>query len=250
MSHSSLGRDRDFFHYQVRTSGRTKHIHLKLSVREGLTVVVPPWFDCRRISAILEEKRDWIEARLKRLAGLSEMTEAGCAAELPAIIDLPSLGESWQVAYQPVKTRKVGVFSEKQGCLTVYGAVADDDACREALRKWLSIRTREELVPWLVDLAEQNGFGVKEIHVRGQRTRWASCSANGNIHLSYRLLFLNRDLVRCVLIHELCHTVHLNHSRQFWMLVSRFEPTYKALDRQLRDGWKQVPDWVDLRGPV
>jgi YgjP-like, metallopeptidase domain len=52
--------------------------------------------------------------------------------------------------------------------------------------------------------------------VKSQRTRWASCSAKKNLSLNTKLLFLSPDLVRYVLIHELCHTVYMDHSKEFW----------------------------------
>jgi hypothetical protein len=57
-------------------------------------------------------------------------------------------------------------------------------------------------------------------------------------------LFLPAELVRYILIHELCHTVHLNHSREFWSLVARFEPRWKSLDAQMNGACKYVPLWV------
>ena len=54
----------------------------------------------------------------------------------------------------------------------------------------------------------------------------------------------HRDLVRYAVIHELCHTVHMDHSKEFWRLVAAHEPSYKILDRALREAWKSVPQWV------
>lgn len=164
---------------------------------------------------------------------------------LPETITLPSLGESWLIEYLPTKTRRIGIMMEKPGRLTVYGAVADPDACRAVLLQWLKRRTREELVPWLSRLAGESGFRFNEVLVRGQKTRWASCSSRGTISLSYKLLFLERDSVRCVLLHELCHTVLMNHSRRFWTLLCGLEPECKAIRKRMRDGWKQVPAWVE-----
>jgi predicted metal-dependent hydrolase len=65
-----------------------------------------------------------------------------------------------------------------------------------------------------------------------------------NISLNYKLLFLPQPLMRYVLIHELCHTIHMNHSSKFWQLVNKFEPNYKNLDPQLREAWKITPSWL------
>lgn len=231
--------------YRIQTSPRGRNVCLKVSGRDGLTVVVPRGFDLRRIPAILERKRSWIETHLQRFAGISEAVSRVPLVTLPEAIALPALGESWHIVYLPAKTRRIGVMATPSGRLTVYGAVADHDACREVLIKWLKYRTREELVPWLHRLAGQNGFRFSEVLIRGQKTRWASCSANGTISLSYKLLFLERDLVRCILLHELCHTVQMNHSRRFWTLLSRLEPDCQAIRKRMRDGWKQVPAWAE-----
>jgi len=166
----------------------------------------------------------------------------------PDTIELPALGESWRIDYLPTNTRRVGVMMEQPGRLTVYGAVADHGACLAVLKRWLKRRTREELVPWLAMLAGQGGFTFNEVLVRGQKTRWASCSSKGTISLSYKLLFLERHLVRYVLLHELCHTVCMNHSPRFWTLLSRYEPECRAIRRRMRGDWRRVPVWVEDTG--
>jgi len=115
------------------------------------------------------------------------------------------------------------------------------------MRLWLRRRTREELVPWLGRLAREGGFVFNETIIRGQKTRWASCSSKGTISLSFKLLFLDRDCVRCVLLHELCHTRVMNHSPRFWQLLSGFVPEYEAIRRRMRESWKRVPAWVEER---
>jgi predicted metal-dependent hydrolase len=234
--------------YRILTSPRGRNVYLKVSARDGLTVVIPRGFDLDGLPAILEKKRNWIESHLKRFTGLPEAVARAPLAGPPDTIELPALGESWRIEYLPTNTRRIGVVMEPTGRLTVYGAVADHDACRAVLKRWLRRRTREALVPWLALLAEQGGFTFSEVLVRGQKTRWASCSSKGTIALSYKLLFLERHLVRYVLLHELCHTVCMNHSLRFWTLLSRFEPECRALRRRMREDGKQVPVWVEDRG--
>ena len=233
--------------YRIRISPRGRNVCLKISARDGLTVVVPRGFDLRRLPAILGKKRNWIEAHLQRFTEISEAIARAPLAAPPNTIELPALGESWRIEYLPTKTRRIGMMMEQPGRLTVYGAVADHDACRAVLKRWLQRRTREELVPWLARLAEQGGFTFNEVLIRGQKTRWASCSSKGTISLSYKLLFLDHDSVRYVLLHELCHTVYMNHSLRFWTLLSRLEPECRTLRKRMRSDWKQVPAWVEDR---
>jgi predicted metal-dependent hydrolase len=231
--------------YSIRTSLRARNLRLHLSPREGLTVVAPLGYDLRKIPAIVAKRRSWIETHLRRFAEAATAVVGAPVVTLPETLDLPALGESWCVEYRPTNTRIVGVLIDQPGRITVYGAVQDRDACREALKLWLRRRTREELVPWLTRLARQSGFKFNEALIRGQKTRWASCSSRGTINLSFKLLFLERDSVRCVLLHELCHTVCMNHSPRFWALLGGLEPECKVIHKRMRDGWKRVPDWVE-----
>jgi hypothetical protein len=231
--------------YRIRTSARARNLRLTISPREGLMVVAPPGFDLRRVPGIVEQKRTWIETHLRRFEDASRAVDRAPLVALPETLDLPALGELWQIEYRPTNTRVVGVVIDRPGRITVYGAVHDRDACREALKRWLRLRTREAIVPWLNRLAGQHGFKFNEALIRGPRTRWASCSPNGTISLSFKLLFLERDWVRCVLLHELCHTVLMNHSPRFWALLGGLEPDCRAIHKRMRDGWKRVPAWAE-----
>ncbi|MEW6335629.1 MAG: SprT family zinc-dependent metalloprotease [Thermodesulfobacteriota bacterium] len=229
---------------RIRTSPRARHVRLNISAHAGLTVTVPRGFDLRALPDILEKKRSWIVTHLGRLAGMPGAAGREPLAAPPEAIELPALGESWDVLYLPSRTRRIGVM-EQPGRLTVYGAVADHAACRAVLQKWLRRRAREALVPLLEGLARQEGFTFNDVLIRGQKTRWASCSSGGTISLSYKLLFLDPRSVRCILLHELCHRVHMNHSDRFWALLSGFEPECRVLRRRMREEAKRVPAWVE-----
>ena len=231
--------------YRVRISTRTKRVRLTISARNGLVVVVPRGYGLLRIPSILEEKKEWIASHLERFAELSKRAALDPIDALPAVIKLPALGEQWLVTYSPTAAKTVSLRTTASGQLTVQGAVTDIRACHGALKRWLARRSREQLVPWLTRLSLQSGLDYSRAVVRGQRTRWASCSGHGTISLNYKLLFLPAHLVNYILMHELCHTRHMNHAEKFWALVMSFEPACKNHDKELRKGWQLVPAWAD-----
>ena len=119
-------------------------------------------------------------------------------------------------------------------------------SCVAALKRWLTGLAREELEPWLRSLSALTGDAFRRMQVRGQKTCWGSHSSTGTISINYCLLFLEPALVRYLMIHELCHARHMNHSRRFWRAVARHEPDYKQLDRELGEAWSRVPGWLCL----
>jgi len=140
--------------------------------------------------------------------------------------------------------RRVRLKTIGSGLLALDGDVSDARAVRQALRRWLAERAAEVLGPALKQCARELGFDFQRVLIRRQRSRWGSCSTRGTISLNCCLLFQRPQVVRYLMIHELSHTVQMNHSRRFWQTVSRHCPDYRRLDRELLDGWRRVPSWV------
>jgi metallopeptidase YgjP-like protein len=106
----------------------------------------------------------------------------------------------------------------------MHGATDDAAACQTALKGWLTHKAEDHLIPWLKRVSDETGLSYSGVSIRQQQTRWGSCSSRRLISLNARLLFLPPDLVTYVLVHELCHTKHLNHSLRFWRLVESYLP--------------------------
>jgi predicted metal-dependent hydrolase len=115
---------------------------------------------------------------------------------------------------------------------------------RHALQRFTMRAAHDALSPWLAGLSTSTGLGYSRLQIRRQRTRWGSCSPSGTISLNACLLFQPAPVVNYLLIHELAHTRHLNHSRRFWRLVERLEPGWRDLDAALSRGWREVPAWA------
>jgi len=84
------------------------------------------------------------------------------------------------------------------------------------------------------DFSLQYDFSPGRISIRNQRTRWGSCSKDGNLNFNLKIIFLPESLQRYVVLHELCHLKEFNHSRAFWALMAHVMPEYASARRELR----------------
>lgn len=227
--------------YQIRSSSRARNLCLKITM-EGLTVSAPPWLSLPRIVEAVAGKSEWIAARLALLEEARRLLDTERA--LPQVISLPALAEHWQVEYRQTPGRTVGVRTVRQDRILLHGPVADNAFCEAALRRWLAHRAQEALGPWLEGLAAETGLSFSRLTVRNQRTRWGSCSTAGAISLNCKLLFLPANLVRYVLLHELCHTREHNHTGRYWSLLRQHEPVAASLHQRMREAWQLIPLWA------
>lgn len=233
--------------YRVRMSSRARQVRLTMSLRDGLVVVVPRRFDVRRIPDLLQTRRAWLERAAGRIEEELKARESEAPVTLPGRITLPGIGQEWTLDYRATDSPRVMATERAGNRLVLFGDTGKVESCTAALGRWLNRKAHERLEPWLVELAAERGFTLNRVVVKSQRTRWASCSRHGTISLNVRLLFLPEDLARHVLIHELCHTVYMDHSREFRALLDRHDPDCKENGRKLRDAWRRLPAWLDSR---
>ncbi|BCS89278.1 M48 family metallopeptidase [Pseudodesulfovibrio sediminis] len=224
----------------IKTHPRAKRVLVKLIPGKGLEVVTPKGFGKHLVAGILDEKRPWIERTRDRLLA-DGMDLSGSIPDLPNILDFKAMDRIYQVDYldRPVK---VSVM-ENVARLQVKGPVEDRPAIFEALQRYTVKKAREIVLPMLIAMSRRTGLEYTALRVRRQKTRWGSCSARGTISVNAKLLFLPPELVNHLLLHELCHTRHLNHSQAYWDCVACYEPDYHRLEEELRCGGRFVPDW-------
>ncbi len=228
--------------FSVRESSRARRLSIKIYPRGRVEVVVPNRTRPRDVQAFVAENQDWIR---KTRASFAEKHPPE-PFRLPVRVNLPAIERNFGVVYQPREGAKTVCYRVTGDILCLYGKTGDDTQCVKALKRWLSATAKEYFEPRLRGLSAQTGNSYKRMHVRGQKTCWGSHSSTGTISINYCLLFLSPAALRYLMIHELCHASHMNHSRRFWRLVGRFEPQYRRLDRALSESWKQIPTWVGL----
>lgn len=228
--------------FAVRVSKRAKRIAIRVFPRGKVEVVVPSRTRARDVEAFVTANREWIDNAQRSFA--SKVPDD--FYQLPASVSLPGAGFDVAVEYRPVPGDTTVRYRQTGKVLVLSGKTDDVELCCKALRRWLSIVAKAQLGERLRALSGAYELDYKRLQVRAQRTCWGSHSSNGTISLNLCALFLDPRVVRYLLLHELCHGRHMNHSGRFWKLVGKFEPEYKSLDRQLSDSWTLIPGWVGI----
>ena len=103
------------------------------------------------------------------------------------------------------------------------------------VRAWFKQSCRRELAARLPLLSQRTGLVPRGVHVTEARTRWGSCSGKDSLNFAWRLVFCPPDVMEYVILHELCHIRHKNHSAAFWALVAQADPLFEQHKSWLRD---------------
>ena len=229
--------DQQYPYHFVR-SKRAKYLRLKLAHNGDLSVVVPEGISLKKASLFVDSQADWLERKLPQLKYPNQEKYTK-----PELLDLKCLGESWSLSYLSDDTGSSITITPDVSAthLLCSGLVDDKELLNRTLGLWLKSKAEITIPSRLSSLAEDHGFHYRRVTIRGQKTRWGSCSSQKNINLNYKLLFLPPAMVDYVLIHELCHTLEMNHSKRFWALVADCDPDYKRHDKALNEYARAIP---------
>lgn len=222
--------------YKIKKHRLARSVKLRASAMHGLEITTPYRFNERQLPSILEEHREWIIKQLQRLPAAKTDT-------LPNKISLPVLAEEWCVEYQLCDIRTT-LFERPQKELVIVGNIQDKALCRRLLTRWVKLKAKKHLPMHLLSTSQRTGLPFEKTTIRSQKTLWGSCTSDKSISLNYKLIFLPTALVVHVMIHELCHTKHLNHSERFWLLVGSFDERWQEHRRALRKADTYIPDWI------
>jgi predicted metal-dependent hydrolase len=207
--------------YTVRRSGRARRVRVNVHAHTGVEVVLPARAPERAAAAAVRELRPWIERRLDE----AQEVLARIAARAGSV---PYLGAPLQLVHEAGRTR---VHRRGERLLVPAG-----DA-RAALERFYRRSARAEIAPRLDRAAALTGSSYRDLSIRGQRTRWASCSADGRMSFNWRLLLAPERVLDYVVWHEVCHLEILDHSPRFWALLERRWP-----------GYREDRDWLSRHG--
>jgi predicted metal-dependent hydrolase len=205
--------------YRIRRSQRARHVRVTVDAARGVEVVLPRQAAEREAAVAIRQLAPWIERRL----GEVRRARLAVAARGDRV---PYLGELLLVSPQPGRMR---VHRRGSELLTPTG-----EQLVPALERWYKRTARDEIAARLEAACARSGNSYSKLSIRGQRTRWASCSCNGSMSFNWRLLLAPEPVLDYVVWHEVCHLEVLDHSPRFWALLASYCPGYREPKAWLR----------------
>ena len=203
----------------LRRSARARRISLRVSGVDGrVTLTLPRGVAERKALEFAEEKAGWLR---KQLSQRPDEVDVTLGAELPV----------GGVPMRIVAGTGRSVRAEGE-TLLVPGA---PEAVPARLRAWLKAQARDRLAEASDRYATALGRPYARLTLRDTRSRWGSCSHDGGLMYSWRLILAPGDVLDYVAAHEVAHLAEMNHSRAFWDTVERLKPGYQPFRRWLRD---------------
>jgi predicted metal-dependent hydrolase len=230
--------------YVVVVSPRARRARLTLTAGEPVRVTLPRGVPVGRAADVVADALPWIERTRLRLEAQAQTARDRAAEPLPDVVELPAVAQTWEVVYRRTEASGVRAVVRSPLAVTIEGRVSDEEACREALRRWLLATARRELPRLAWAVAGELGCAPRSVSVTWPRRRWGSCSSAGDIRLSAELLFLPAADVRAIIVHEFAHLAVLDHSARFYTEVRRLDPGAAPGRRRVPRHEMHTPGWA------
>jgi predicted metal-dependent hydrolase len=214
----------------VRSIRRTAGLHI---VGTDLQVRVPEDLGDERVAAILQQKRSWIRSKVAELKRVPPHR----TKELVSGESFPYLGRNYRLKVQ--EGHQVGVCLSGGYLKATIRPTEQDEyqtlRIQQYLQNWYRSRALERLQDKTNRYAQQIGVSPAAVSVRNFKSRWGSCDKNGEVVFNWNIIKAPHSIVDYVVIHELCHLIHPNHSKDFWQLVGRFDTDYPEHRQWLKE---------------
>jgi hypothetical protein len=224
--------DEEFGRITLRRSARASHVRIRVAPDGRLRASLPLYAPTFLVKRLIKSSREQLRAMLAEQGGDTPF-EHGM-----------QIGKSHTLIIRPAAIARPNVARHGQQIIASLpeGSSPDDPAASRSIRdvviEALRIEAKSYLPKRLAYLARQGGYSYDKVRFSHASGRWGSCSSNGTISLNIALMKLPFELIDYVLVHELSHTVHMNHSSEFWEVVEQGDPHYKAHRRELK---KETP---------
>ncbi|HPF21514.1 MAG TPA: SprT family zinc-dependent metalloprotease [Syntrophomonas sp.] len=214
----------DLIEYEIVYS-RRRTMAIKIDPEGNVKVYAPQGTSDQAVGKMVESKAAWL---CRNLAEIRSANAGAVSRHFTEGETFPFLGRDYplQVKVKPAAQRITVTLEEDK--FEVMTPVADEDIVRGAMEAWYRRSATEYINTRIHHFQSLLPVAPVRVTIRNQKTRWGSCSNRGSLNFNWRLMMAPAEVVDYVVVHELCHLLHPNHSKNFWNQVSAVLPDYRA----------------------
>ena len=219
----------NYIHMNPNKIIRSKRKTLSLTINENAELIIraPKRLSIEKIQDFINEKENWIN-RKKRLIKnqIKDVTSNHNK--------LLYLGNLFPINVEQNASKELFFTGEEFIANSI-----EPDSLSLSIKKWYKNKFKEIALPRVAYFANKHNLMVNQVRIKNQKTMWGSCSSKNNINLNYLLLMAPMGVIDYVIVHELVHTIHRNHSTDFWDSVESIMPEFQEHKRWLqKNGYK------------
>lgn len=221
--------------YALRRSARVRSVRLSISAEHGLVVTIPLLFPLEELERVFSKKQNWI---LKNLDHVARQKTSTMIRQFNDGDEIEFLGEKYPIHITRYSGSSVTcALREKVLSIKVSEHVAEEKLKRYVkaiIEKWMLHQAKHYIPNRVAEINERTGYTYKRIAIKNQKSRWGSCSRQGNLNFNFRLMMAPVAVIDYVIIHELTHLRELNHSKKFWTMVEKYCPDFHLHKKWLK----------------
>ena len=208
---------------------RSKRKTLSLTINENAELIIraPKRLSIEKIQDFINEKENWINSKKRLIENqIKDVTSNHNK--------LLYLGNLFPINVEQNASKELFFTGEEFIANSI-----EPDSLSLSIKKWYKNKFKEIALPRVAYFANKHNLMVNQVRIKNQKTMWGSCSSKNNINLNYFLLMAPMGVIDYVIVHELVHTIHRNHSTDFWDSVESIMPEFQEHKRWLKkNGYK------------
>lgn len=211
-------------HFTHKVHARARSLKLTVNSKGEVVVTTPRFTPQIIINRFVESHKGWIEEQQQKIIAIKK--KANLKKD-----EVLYFGESYKVAVELDSTKPIGVSVSDQ-TIIVNPISKSEESVTKALNRFFKSQAQEYILQQVEFFGKKMNTTFNAVAFKQQKSRWGSCSSLGNLNFNWNLIHAPKPVIDYVIIHELAHRTHMDHSTNFWKLVEKFDPEYR-----IHRGW-------------
>lgn len=216
--------------YSIRRSSRSKTTRIIVKP-DKIEVIAPPSVSEQKIKAFVTSQEEWIRLAIRQVSINQDAIPSLAPTNYNDGCFIPFQGKQIKLSLNFTETKKIVIHcNEAQGMIMnlplSYQEASGSTLIRLKLIGWMRTQARLEIENMINRHAPRFGLFPRSLKIKTQKSRWGSCGPNNDINMNWLLILAPGSVLEYVVVHELCHIKHKNHSKAFWDLVAQHLPAY------------------------